>query len=355
MRALVLAVAGLAIVATALPLLRRDDWWVRSFDFPRLQVVALGMAALAGLLVLGLHGTVASVAAALLTVALLLQAWRILPYTPFYPKQVRDAPAADPPRTLSFLVANVLMKNRRAEELLSIIRSRDPDLVLLLEPDAWWEAQCRALEEDWPVIVRRPLDNRYGMLLYSRLPLVDPAIRYLMKDGIPSMHAQVRLRSGDLVCLHCVHPEPPSPTEAPDSTTRDAELLLVGREVRASGRVSIVAGDLNDVAWSYRTTLFQRISGLLDPRRGRGMYNTFHARVPFFRFPLDHVFHSDRFELGALERLEAFGSDHFPIYVELVYRPEEADRQERPTPRDGEWERAGEEIAEGIREGNRQQ
>lgn len=209
------------------------------------------------------------------------------------------------------------------------------------------------MEDEYPAVIRQPLDNRYGMLLYSRLPLVEPAIKYLIQDDIPSIHTRVRLPLGDLVCLHCVHPEPPSPTEAPDSTTRDAELLLVGRAVRASGEVSIVAGDLNDVAWSYRTTLFQRISGLLDPRRGRGMYNTFHARVPLLRFPLDHVFHSNSFQLGAIERLDAFGSDHFPIYVRLVYRPEQSERQGRPAPREGERERAREEIAEGRKEGDR--
>lgn len=352
MRALLLSLAALVLVATALPLLRRDAWWVRSFDFPRLQVLGLGSAALTGLLVLGLHDVLTTWAVTLLAVALVFQAWRILPYTPFYPRQVRDSATSDPARTLGLVVANVLMSNRRAADLLGIIRSRDPDLILLLEPDAWWEEQCRPLEADWPEVVRQPLDNRYGMLLYSRLPLVDPAIKYLIQDGIPSMHTRVRLRSGDLVSLHCVHPEPPSPTEAPDSTTRDAELLLVGRAVRTSGEAAIVAGDLNDVAWSYRTTLFQRISGLLDPRRGRGMYNTFHARIPLFRFPLDHVFHSDRFHLDTLERLDAFGSDHFPMHVRLVYLPEQADRQERPEPRGDEWERADREIAEGRREGD---
>ena len=28
------------IVATALPLLRKGAWWIRMFDFPRLQITA---------------------------------------------------------------------------------------------------------------------------------------------------------------------------------------------------------------------------------------------------------------------------------------------------------------------------
>jgi len=106
--------------------------------------------------------------------------------------------------------------------------------------------------------------------------------------------------------------------------------VMVGREVERSGRTSIVAGDLNDVAWSHTTRLFRRLSRLLDPRIGRGMFNTFHARYWPLRWPLDHVFVSDDFVLESMRRLPAFGSDHFPILIRLVYAPKAAVLQEAP-------------------------
>ncbi len=220
-----------------------------------------------------------------------------------------------------------------------------PDLVLTLEPDGWWERELRVLEDDYPHTLKAPLDNRYGMLLHSRLELVEPEIKYLISDEFPSMHMRVRLASGDEVWLHCLHPEPPSPTEADESTRRDAELLIVGDEVKDRDEPTVVAGDLNDVAWSYTTTLFQKISGLLDPRKGRGMFNTFHAEHPLLRWPLDHVFHSDHFTLGEMARLPAFGSDHFPVYARLVLEAGAEARQDEVEADAADVARAEEKVA----------
>jgi endonuclease/exonuclease/phosphatase (EEP) superfamily protein YafD len=204
--------------------------------------------------------------------------------------------------------------------LLRIIRQANPDFLITVETDLWWQRQLDALEKDYPHTIKCPLENLYGMHVYSRFPLVDAAIQYLVEPDIPSMHASIALPCGRHVKVHCMHPKPPSPTENPGSGERDAELIAVAGSVAESeGDVPvIVAGDLNDVAWSETTRLFRKISGLLDPRVGRGMYNTFHASYPFLRWPLDHLFHSDHFGVISLRRLPAFGSDHFPILVELA-------------------------------------
>lgn len=332
MKPVIVVLVGVVAAASYLPLIRKEDWWIRIFDFPRVQTFALGLVALAAFFAFwGIHSWTGAVVLAVLASALLIQIHRIYPYTPVAPKEVIAASAdAQPDAALALLVANVLMGNRESDRLLALIGEYRPDVVLLLEPDGWWEGRMRVLEESYPFTVKDPRANKYGMLLYSRLPLIDPETRYLVREGVPSMHMRVRLRSGATVWLHCVHPEPPSPTEADTSVPRDAELLIVGRHVKDRDAPTIVTGDLNDVAWSYTTTLFQKTSGLLDPRKGRGMFNTFHARIPFMRWPLDHVFHSAHFVVDDLERLPAFGSDHFPFYVRLVCRPDAARVQEEP-------------------------
>lgn len=349
-----LLLAVVLAAASIIPLLREEAWWIRVLDFPRAQIFALGLIVIILSLVYVDFRTWQGLAAlSAAGVAVLIQAVNIFPYTPVAPNEVLPAGAADADRdrSLSLLIANVLMDNRRAEPLRRMIAERAPDIVLLLEPDAWWEAQMRALKDDGYVhTLEEPRDNKYGMLLYSRLPLLNPDIRYLLKDGVPSMHAQIRLPSGRELRFSAVHPEPPAPSEADTSLPRDAELLMVGREVREQKMPTVVAGDLNDVAWSHTTRLFQKTSRLLDPRKGRGMFNTFHTKLPLLRWPLDHVFHSDHFLLADMQRLAAFGSDHFPVYVRLVLQPEAAQAQEAPRENADAAETADRKIAEAKRE-----
>lgn len=326
--AFTLATAVLAAL-TALPLLRHEGWWVRGLDFPRLQLIFVLLALV--LLEAALLDAAQPVTWVLLAVGaacLLYQAWWILPYTPLFPKEVKPASGAARARTLRLMIANVKTGNHEAEALLAQVRAHVPDILVTLESDGWWQERLDALESAYPHAIKCPLDNRYGMHVYSQLPLEDSRVAFLVEADKPSMHALVRLRSDDHVRMHVLHPAPPSPTENPASSERDAELVVVGRSVAQAGAgPAIVTGDLNDVAWSRTTRLFRKISGLLDPRVGRGMYNTFHARYWFMRWPLDHLFVSRHFTLCRLQRLGYFGSDHFPIFAELAFEEAGAGRR----------------------------
>lgn len=318
MNVLLLVVAVVLLLATLLPLSRAKVWWVRVLDFPRLQIAALLVATLALLWVfpLGVATLDAGIKLVLLG-CLVWQCWWIAPYIPLAPREVPAASNTAPAERLRLLTANVLMSNRDADKLIALIRRHEPDVFVTLETDPWWQERLDGLGERYPHALKCPLDNRYGMHVYSALPIVHAETRYLIEPDVPSMHIRLRLGSGRELEMHFLHPAPPSPTEEDTSRKRDAELVTVGRAVAESNLPVIVAGDLNDVAWSRTTRRFKRISGLLDPRRGRGMFNTYHADYPFLRFPLDHVFHSTAFSLVNMERLPHIGSDHFPILIEL--------------------------------------
>lgn len=312
----------LLLTMTLLPLWRNPHWLIRGMDFPRLQLAVFALLLIAGhLFFLDLNEAESWFLLALSTLCLLRQAWWIIPYTFLYPVEVQTGQNKNPESKISILTANVCTPNRNAEALLDLVRKRSPDVLVTLESDQWWQDQLDVLEPAMPYTLKCPLDNLYGMHVYSRLPLDESEISFLVEDDIPSMHALLQLRNGEMIQVHFLHPAPPSPTENEESTQRDVELVIVAQSIADKDQAVIVAGDLNDVAWSRTTRLFRKISGLLDPRVGRGFFNTFHTRFPFLRWPLDHIFHSHHFTFHSLERLPPIGSDHFAILTQLIFEP----------------------------------
>ena len=335
-----------------------DNWWVRVVEFPRIQIVVLGVVAWAAMI---LFYSDWQIGQWLLFLALSLtsayQLRMVLPYTQLWKKEVQNA--TDDPKLaehqIKIMVSNVLTPNEQKQDLVNLVNDKNPDILIALETDKKWERALEQIEPDYPYTVKVPLDNLYGMHLYSKLELIDPEIKYLIIDDIPSIHSQLRLQSGRVIWLYCLHPMPPSPTEADKSTTRDAELLMVGKHIKEHEQTAILAGDLNDVAWSKTTRRFQRISGLLDPRIGRHFINTFHVKYPFLRWALDHIFHSACFTLVDISRMPSIGSDHFPVMTPLQYEPQEASKQEQnaPTTDAEDIQETNHKIEEGKEEGEK--
>ena len=350
--------AGIVIWLSFWSLIPRDEWWFRGADFPRLQILALGIVALSFLLFWKAPWDLTrEIILLLLIAALAFQLKMVLPYTFVWKKQVKQVEKhqLNSDQQISVIVSNVLTPNQQYHLLIEQIEKHQPDIVLTLETDQTWQNQLAKIEHHYPYRVPVPLDNLYGMHLYSKLKLVDTDVKFILSDEIPSIHTTVILRSGQTVQLYCLHPKPPSPTEAKDSTLRDAELLIVGDQIKDLDESSIVMGDLNDVAWSRTTRLFQRISGLLDPRIGRRYINTFHADYRFLRWSLDHLFHSTDFALVHMERLPHIGSDHFPIYVVLQTGRAFEQIQEELEQSDADEEEAQQAIQEGIEKAEKEE
>jgi endonuclease/exonuclease/phosphatase (EEP) superfamily protein YafD len=246
----------------------------------------------------------------------------IVPYTRLSKIQMKKN-AGSSGEKLKLFVANVFQDNKNVTKFLSLVKQEEPDMILLVETDHWWEKKTKILSKEYPYGISIPLENTYGMMFFSKIKIAEYEIRYLSDEDIPSIKADLISPNGHRFRLYGLHPKPPVPTEALESTERDAEILIVAKEAKQCSLPVIVAGDLNDVAWSYTTRLFLKVSELLDPRIGRGFYSTFHAKSRFMRWPLDHIFCSSHFYLVNLQRMDDIGSDHFPMLLEVAMMPRE--------------------------------
>ncbi|MBU4530738.1 MAG: endonuclease/exonuclease/phosphatase family protein [Hoeflea sp.] len=342
---LLIGLGGLAIFLTVLPIIPSDEAFIRIWDFPRTQVATVLVVALgASMYLLPLRRIPSVVYVSALTGALVWQAYAIWPYTPLHEPQAKALAACEPESRLSLMVANVLVENRNAAPLLALVDRLGPDLVLLVETNNWWDAKLEPLKNSFPHIISHPQEDSYGLHLFSRFELISPQVRFLIDDYVPSIKTGIRLPSGALTTFYGLHPKPPP---LHDTDQRDAELLIVGKEIRSEAIPSVVAGDLNDVAWSQTNGLFQEVSGLLDPRIGRGLYTTFNADWPLLKWPLDHVFFEQSFRLLEIDVLEDVGSDHFPLFVSLCHDPASAEVQQQPVPEPSDLNKAEEMIEDG--------
>lgn len=300
-----------------IPLIKSPFWFFRIFDYPRFQLFILNFICLfASYFLVEFQHWINWLGIILIIINLIYLGRIIYPYTFFHKKMIDKEKSVFPPYTIKLLTSNVYQFNENYDLTLKCIQEVKPDVIFLLETNDNWKNSLQAIKVDYPYSIEIPKENTYGLLFYCRFPIEKQEINYLIDSEIPSIMVDLNL-NGKIVRLYGIHPTPPVPNENPESTDRDAEILLVGKKVKDFSRPSIVFGDLNDVAWSHTTRLFLRTSKMLDPRIGRGMYNTFHSKYPLFRWPLDHFFVSSHFRLIDLKVEKGIGSDHFPISIHL--------------------------------------
>ena len=207
------------------------------------------------------------------------QMLKIYKYTPLFTVEANSSTIVEDSNTLKLFSANVLQKNKDYQIVLNQISEKNPDVVLLMETDQSWKNAIHThLADKYPYQLLKPLDNTYGMLFYSQLPISNKKIRFLVDEEIPSMEAVITLPGGAQFQLYAIHPTPPMPQHSPMSSDRDTEMMQTAFTITDREIPVIVVGDFNDVPWSRTTSLFRKVSRLLDPRIGRGFINTFNAK-----------------------------------------------------------------------------
>lgn len=342
----VILISGFFAFSSIVPFLKIPHGLVRGPEFLRLQILALS-AVLVPVAVWAVTGPWLWFCLVCLFISIAVGVGSAIKFTPLWSKQSFDADPdlmADTDRHLSVVTANVKMSNRDYDKLISLARRERPDILAAIETDQKWIDALAVLKPDHLHHVEVPYDTGYGLALYSRYPLKDTEICSWITEGVPSIRTTVTLPCGDDIRLYIVHPEPPIASHS--TTGRDSEIAAAGLAATEDNYPSIVAGDLNDVAWSSTTRRFQRITGMLDPRVGRGFFNTFSAFYPMFRWPLDHLFHEESFRLVSMKRLEPINSDHFPISFTLALAYGEEKEGDAPPPADDEETEEVEEMIE---------
>ena len=323
LKIIIYVIAVFTVLSSMFSLFRNAEIrYFKMLDFPRIQLFIISLICFAILIfTTNKRNWYNYIILIGLLISITINSVFLINYTPLVASQVPLAKSPfDNNNQLHLLLANVKMSNKNAKSLINLISINNPDIILAMETDSWWNNKLKVLENTYPYFQLKTNEAAYGMSLYSKFPIKEMNIEYLNNKNVPSFQSTITLPSNKEIALHCLHPVPPSHfKDLPDNANQEENALKkIGKRVQNSKLPTVIAGDLNDVVWSYVDNLTNTKNLLFDVRAGRGFYNSFSARNIFMRWPLDHVFVTKEFQLKKIKRLSKIGSDHFPIYIELA-------------------------------------
>jgi endonuclease/exonuclease/phosphatase (EEP) superfamily protein YafD len=207
-------------------------------------------------------------------------------------------------------------KNHQVSAAIGYIRELQPEVFVVTELSDQWKNSLAAEFGDYPYRVVAS-KHTSGIALFSKYPVLEQEVVYF--PGDPVEHPQIRCRlktiAGDIKCI-VAHPTVPKKMVA----SRNAELLGIGETAARAGSRCLVLGDLNCSPWSYYFTRMLEVGKLSDSEQGFGPQPSWSTEflIPFV--PIDHFLVSR--DVVVLNRVVGpkIGSDHLPLYVDLLVR-----------------------------------
>ncbi len=218
-------------------------------------------------------------------------------------------------QTLKVIQLNVNSKNERYDAVVAVINKYKADIVALQEVNEPWCTEMNRKLSEYPYKVLRARPDNFGVALFSKIPLKSCQLVVYGKAGVPTILAECEFAGAPLSVL-CTHPVPPMTPEYFD--LRNEQFAAMAK-ARSNWKPSVVLlGDLNCTSWSQFFQDLCRNAGLSDSRQGFGVQPSWPQQAFPLLIPLDHCLISR--DLGVLDRkvCDDVGSDHYPVYVELM-------------------------------------
>ncbi len=217
---------------------------------------------------------------------------------------------------LRILHANVLSRNEQPALLLDLIAREQPDLLVLHEINARWIGALAVLADDYPYRDGAQREDDFGILVLSRAPLHEAAVRQFGSSRVPSVTFQLQVHH---VTLQFVATHTMPPMSAAAQSARDEHLTRMIAFAKTRSEPLIIVGDLNTTMWSPSHRRLCDELGLANTRRGFGVLPSWPASLPtVMRIPIDHCLVGDGITVLDCRLAPDIGSDHLPLIINLA-------------------------------------
>lgn len=209
---------------------------------------------------------------------------------------------------------NVKFSNTQYARFLEFVEDVHPDVLFIQEANRPWLQELEGLQRDYPYHRYEPNRNGFGIAVYSRLPFRKAEVHNI---EVPYILVRVRVKDRPVWLLN-THLY--TPTNSWHFANRNQEIHSLATVINALRGPAIVAGDFNMTEWSPYYSWFVSNVGLIDVRKGRGVFSTYPAGNPFFRIPIDLCFVNRDIQVANVTTGPNTGSDHLPLIVDLSLR-----------------------------------
>ena len=280
----------------------RSVWWFSILDFFRLQY------AVAGFILTGFalyNGDIVSLVLCLIVTGLNL--YRIRKFLPFsfnHTTQIRK-------QILSF---NTYKENHNPEEIISLIRQADPDLMLMMEMTEEMETNLQDVLKSYPDRLETYVRDGFRICLFSKTPLHNKNIQQFGPGCTPLLCAQTDL-NGKRYQIFSAHPKPALNKQWDEE--RHAYFHEIEKVIGRCDLPKIVLGDFNSVPWENHFNRFLSNTDLKSTVQGYGYRITWPVYLPVLGVPMDHILLSRNENYSCLNVGPYAGSDHYPVSINL--------------------------------------
>lgn len=208
--------------------------------------------------------------------------------------------------------------------VLRLVSEEQPDIVLLQEVSPSLADKITALGEAYPYHMLAPKAGAFGMVIYSRVPILSS--ERLKLEGAKVEYSKLELQTPKLglpVTLYEVHLR--NPLQKVEAELRDVGLASLGTLVGGDQAVNrLLIGDLNLTPYSPYYNKLEHETGLKNSMRGISISGTWPSFLPVpLRLPIDHLLLPETMDVLERRVLGHYGSDHLPVLTRLrLYKPE---------------------------------
>ncbi len=299
---------GGVVLGTASALLGRWHWILDlATSFPHIYLLA------------GLVGIVCLVAArcwrwaVVLAVISAANAGAVAPWLGVPPAAKADAPHTP---HLRVLTANLRHGGTDVGAFLDRVRQERPDLIALQEITPKWVEKAVPLLEEYPYRVVEPEPRDLRPALFSRHPIEESRLFWIVPDTFASIRAEVNVegQTVTVLVLHATSPQSRSEVRQRNATF-DRIPELVGN---LRGPV-LVVGDMNATMWSPHFRRLIERAGLENGRRGFGIRATWPTQLGPLGVPIDHCLYRGPVRAVACRTVPNPGSDHRALIADFAF------------------------------------